>query len=234
MMPCSYSNDNKEKIAIRGFTLVELLVVLGLFSGIITLAMGALFSSQSLNVRLQETQAAMDNVNLSMEDITRDIRYGSNFYATTTIVDPGVFTPSKNRSCILTPSPGSGGGGAGGCTVLYFKPHEGQNSLDRVAYYIDSNGTLFKKEIPYNSPYDATKVKTYQVTSNDVVIKSLVFFVQGAGESQDATNNDDGVLDYAQPLITVTVTGVAKPRKATSSPGKFTIESTVSPRGIDK
>ena len=76
---------HRAAISFGGFSLVEILVVLGLFSSIATLALGSLFNAQSLNGRLQETQAILDNINLSMQTITRDIRFGSEFYATTSV-----------------------------------------------------------------------------------------------------------------------------------------------------
>lgn len=200
---------------VKAFTLVELLVVLGLFSFIMTIASGALFSAQSVNVRLQETQAVLDNMNLSMEVMTRDIRYGSDFYATSSLT---LVTPSKRRSCDYQMD---------GCKVIYFKPTGAQNDLDRAVYYID-NGILFKKNIPFGSASS-----TYQITAGDVSIKSLIFFVKGA-ESSVPADNEDGVADYDQPLITVTVYGVTKPTKLTATSTKFTLQTSISPRELDK
>lgn len=208
---------------IRGFTLVEMLVVLGLFSTIMTIASGALFSAQSVNVKLQETQSILDNMNLSVEVMTRDIRYGSDFYATTTTLGPA---PSRRKSCTYA---------VFGCNVLYFKPADAVNDLDRVVYYLDS-GILYKKEIPSG----IGSAKIYQITAGDINVKSLIFFVKGAEASPDivgpgnATSNEDTlVVDYEQPLITLTLFGITRQtRMATTT--KFTIESSISPREIDK
>lgn len=199
----------------KAFTLVELLVVLGLFSFIMTIASGALFSAQAVNVRLQQTQAILDNMNLSMEVITRDIRYGSDFYATSSIVTT---LPVKRRSCNYE---------SNGCKVLYFKPSGASNDLDRVAYYIDS-GVMYKKESMFGVPE-----KTYQITASDVIIKSLIFFVKGAGSSV-AADNEDGSIDYDQPLITITIYGATKPTKSAATTTKFTIQTSISPRELDK
>ena len=63
----------------KAFTLVEMLVVVGLFSSIATLSLGALFNAQTINGNLQKTQAILDNINLSIQTMTRDIRFGSDF-----------------------------------------------------------------------------------------------------------------------------------------------------------
>lgn len=82
---------------IKGFTLVEMLVVLGLFSFIMTLATGVLYTTQAINVKLQETQSVLDNVSVSLEIVSRDIRYGSHFHCSTTLHD-STFLERKNCS----------------------------------------------------------------------------------------------------------------------------------------
>ncbi len=87
-----YLNKNK----ISGFTLVEMIVVLGLFSFLMTLATGVIYSTHAIGIKLQETQTILDNVNLSMDTMSRDIRYGSNFYCSNTLV---VASSSLRKSC---------------------------------------------------------------------------------------------------------------------------------------
>ena len=72
----------KSKKSLKGFTLIELMVVIALFSTIMTVAIGALFSAQAVNVKLQQTQIVIDGINLAIEEMVRDIRYGSQFYCT--------------------------------------------------------------------------------------------------------------------------------------------------------
>ena len=81
-MPISMKNFFKipQSPQIKAFSLVEILVVLGLFSSIATLSLGALFNAQAINAHLQATQAILDNINLSSQTITRDIRFGSLFH----------------------------------------------------------------------------------------------------------------------------------------------------------
>jgi prepilin-type N-terminal cleavage/methylation domain-containing protein len=205
--------------SLRGFTLIELLVVLGLFSSIMTIATGALYTTQAVNTKLQETQSILDNVNLSMEIMSRDIRYGSEFHCNS--VMPPTTPPPLRHSCEYS-SVASG-------TVLFFKSANALSSDDRVVYYLE-NGVIFKKEIPtVGSPV------TYQITSNDVTIKSLSFYVTGAYSSiGDPLLDAGGHRDYDQPLITMTILGVTKPVKSSLVPVSFTVETSISSRGQDK
>lgn len=201
---------------VKGFTLIELMVSMAIFTSVAVIAVGALFSAQAINERLEQTQNILDGVNLSTEMIVRDVRYGSIFYCTTGSAVPEP-VPSTRLDCEY-PDGGS---------VLVFRPNLGlsgttDQSQDRVAYYL-SNNVLYKNEYPYGAAS-----RTYQITSNDVRINSLAFYVKGAASSLDASP------DYNQPVITLVLAGVTVPQKASQLPVSFTIETTASSRTLDR
>lgn len=200
----------------KGFTLVELLVVLGLFSGIATLSLGALFNAQSVNARLQETQAILDNINLSSQTITRDIRFGSDFYCTQSLPAPAL-VPTVRKNCVFGTTPGS---------VLIFRASDAENELDRVAYYV-ANGVLYKNIYQY-----LATTTVLQMTSDDVNVSSVTFNVSGA-QTSTGVNDELNAIDYQQPLIRILISGVTRPAKASTPPASFDMETSVSPREID-
>lgn len=204
-----------------GYSLVEILVVLGLFSSIATLTLGALLNAQTVNARLQETQAILDNINLSVQTVTRDIRFGSNFHCEqTTPVGPvsGIPTvPTTRNNC----PPGGPKG-----TVLIFRPSDATNDLDRVAYYV-SNGILFRDVYPY---LGTTTI--LQMTSDDVYISSLTFYVDGANSST-GYNDYLNQTDYKQPIVTLFLSGLTRPAKVSTPPATFNIQTAISAREID-
>lgn len=209
---------NTSSSTLRGFTLVELLVVMALFISVMTIAMGALFSAQVVNTRLEQTQAVLDGMNLATEVIVRDIRYGSNFYCDTTIPQP---MTALRKGCLYP----------GGGTVLIFRPQISlagttNQRLDRVAYYL-SNGMLYKDEYPYG----ASK-RSYQITSSDVNVSRLAFYGNGL---QTTTGNSDyaGASDFNQPLITMVISGVTVPTKKTIQPVSFSVQTSGSSRALD-
>lgn len=63
----------------RGFTLLEMIVSLGIFSLVAVIAVGSLVRITGLNRRAQSLQSAMDNVSFALESMTRDMRYGSSY-----------------------------------------------------------------------------------------------------------------------------------------------------------
>jgi prepilin-type N-terminal cleavage/methylation domain-containing protein len=66
----------------RGFTLLEMIVSLGIFSLVAVIAVGSLVRITGLNRRAQSLQSAMDNVSFALESMTRNMRYGSGFQCT--------------------------------------------------------------------------------------------------------------------------------------------------------
>jgi len=203
-----------------GFSLVEILVVLGLFSSIATLSLGALLNAQTVNTRLQETQSILDNVNLSSQTIVREIRFGSEFYCGKILPSLLSDIPTTRNNC----SYGSTGG-----TVLIFKPTDALNDLDRVAYYATS-GILYKSQYVNNGINSTSTV--LQMTSDDVNVKSLMFYVDGA-QSSDGSNDENGAIDYKQPLITLLLSGATRPSGKSASPAFFDLQTAVSSREID-
>jgi prepilin-type N-terminal cleavage/methylation domain-containing protein len=200
--------------SIQGMTLVEIIVVLGLFSSIATIALGVLFNVQSLNARLQKTQAILDNANLSVQTITRDIRYGTDFYCGATIATG---TPLVRKNCTRQ---------TGGGAVVFFKPTNATHENDRVAYFL-SEGVLYKEERLFG-----VATTTLQMTSPDVFIETLMFYVDGANTS-DGTLDEGGAFDYKQPLISLFISGKTNAVSAKEEPVTFNIQTHVSPRTPD-
>jgi len=62
-----------------GFTLIELMVALSIFTIIILIAMGSVLVSTSISNKVQGLRTAMDNINFAMESMTRSIRMGDNY-----------------------------------------------------------------------------------------------------------------------------------------------------------
>ncbi len=216
---------------LRGFTLVEMLVVLGLFSFIMTLATSVLYSTQAINVKLQETQSVLDNVNVSLETMVRDIRYGSNFHCMDTLPDMTTdVTYLARRNCNYQ-NEGEGHGGK----VLFLKPIDAVDKDDRIVYFATTTATgmiIQKNEYYFNKPPES-----FQITADDVKIKALYFYVVGASSTvpeKDGFGDDIvGSEDYVQPLITITASGETIPVKEDSTSTPFVIQTSVSSRVLD-
>jgi prepilin-type N-terminal cleavage/methylation domain-containing protein len=63
-----------------GFTLVEMIVAVGLFAVIAMFSMGAVVSIYDANRRSESTKTVVDNLNLSLEDMVRSVRFGHTYH----------------------------------------------------------------------------------------------------------------------------------------------------------
>jgi len=63
----------------HGFTLIEIMVSLAIFSIVVVVATGALLSTIDATKKAQATQTVLTNLNLALEGMTREIRVGSNY-----------------------------------------------------------------------------------------------------------------------------------------------------------
>lgn len=69
---------NKLKIGIlrRGFTLIEMLVAIGIFAVVMTMAMAAFLNVTDLQAKTESFRKVNDNLNFAMEAMMREIREG--------------------------------------------------------------------------------------------------------------------------------------------------------------
>ena len=63
-----------------GFTLVEIIVSLGIFAIVATVALGALVKIVSANKKAQTIQATVTNLNYALDAMSREMRVGKNYY----------------------------------------------------------------------------------------------------------------------------------------------------------
>jgi len=64
----------------RGFTLVELLIAVSLFVVVTIISIGAVLSIFDANKRAQFSKTVVDNLNFSIENMARTVRFGSYYY----------------------------------------------------------------------------------------------------------------------------------------------------------
>jgi prepilin-type N-terminal cleavage/methylation domain-containing protein len=191
----------------RGFTIVEMMVALALFTVVMTIATGAFLSLIGGSGKLQGEATVMTSLNFVMDSMTREIRTGTHYYckadAELTLND---LTSTQNCT--------------NGVDTLSFL-ESGASLSDgstsgRITYYVDSTSGTKKlmRQIGYSG------VNTPQsMLSSDVTLKSLQFFVSGTGLS-----------DARQPTVTV----IIEAQDPNESNGKvYTLETTVTQRELD-
>ena len=186
----------------KGFTLIEMLVAIFVFTAIMTIATGAIFSVVAANKTSQALKSVLDNLSGALDSMSRNIRYGDNYICG----DPGVDF-DHGRSC---PE------GSGGDTEFAFTDKDG----DHVIYVynpaiISQTGTnpgIFRC---LDSVGDNTCTR---LTAAEVNISDMHFYVQGANSNE-----------LRQPQLLITISGSAQ---AGPNPAKFNIETMIDQRNL--
>jgi len=81
----------------NGFTIIETMISVALFLIIIMAGMGALLNASSIHTKSQDQRSIMDNLSFIMEDMSRNIRVGSDYHC----IDDGNVTAVNSHSCTI-------------------------------------------------------------------------------------------------------------------------------------
>lgn len=143
----------------RGFTLVELIVSVGLFAIVMLVSVGALLALTGANRKAQALQSVMNNLNIALDGMVRSIRMGSNYHC-----GAGAFIGSGN----LDDCPN-------GNTVFVFKPFDG--TPNQWGYLFDTDGSYCGQNRICKTVDGGTQYVA--LTSPEVTIDSMKFYVLG-------------------------------------------------------
>jgi prepilin-type N-terminal cleavage/methylation domain-containing protein len=208
-----------------GFTLIEMIVSLALFSVVVTIAVGALLVLIASNLQLQKEQSVMTNLSFALDSMTREIRTGTNYYCHTRNnsnagpPNQRIFSDGQNllssivRDCVNGKSPS---------THRYHGVAfvEGGQSVTGVAdtkivYFYDADAqSLFRRVSGEDSQ---------SIVSSGIVITDAEFFVTGSSEPLDGSNT-------SQPTVTIYI----EAQDSDDPTGKtYQIQTTVTQRTLD-
>jgi len=137
----------------EGFTLVEIMVALSLFLVVMTVAMGAVLSIFDANRHTQAESIVMNNLNLALEGLSRELRFGTAYHC----ADAGsLLSLTTPQNC---PS---------GNTLISFLSSDGQQMVYRFS------GTALERSSDGGSSFVA-------VTAPEIVLENVKFYVFGTG-----------------------------------------------------
>jgi len=197
----------------KGFTLIEMIVSLALFSIVVTTAVGALLALINANQQLQNQQGVMTNLSLALDSMTRELRTGFNYYCFDTSTDPGgagfdqAGLGASTADCsIARPS---------GVRYRGVSFYEGGSVTPdaRIMYYYDSVNDVVMRRF-MNDPPQA-------VISSALRIVDFDFRVTGSTKLSG--------LDLVQPTVTISLVAqeVADPSR------EYRLQTTVTQRILD-
>lgn len=172
----------------RGFSLVEMIVSLGIFTIVLFIATSAFLAVVNADRKSRATRIAMDNLNLALEDMSRRIKTGSSYNCGNTMNPTDNCATGDNIFRFIDQE---------NDTVIYklgSGPTECFNSL-----YKETQGCILRT-IPYESP------SFMLATSPEIDITKLRFFVSGSSP-----------LDSIQPVVVAMIEGTlgVDPKKTT-------------------
>jgi prepilin-type N-terminal cleavage/methylation domain-containing protein len=145
----------------RGFTLVEIMVALAIFGLVVTMALSSLFTLSESNRKAQVSRQALDNVDLILDDMIREARFGKNFHC-------DVMTGSLDK-----PLDCASGASSFALTRL--------DTNDIVVYrtLVVNGKTVITKHVIHNGISDPSQI----ITADGIDIALLKFYVKGSKEN---------------------------------------------------
>lgn len=198
----------KAKVSLRsnrGFSLIELLVSMALFIVVITMGIGALLVLINANLKAQNNNDAVSNIQFALDSMAREIRTGEAYYCTNgnETVGDNTVRADCNKGTYLSIIEGG-------------KSITNDASNRRIAYRFNSGAGSIERKIGSGS--------WVRLTSPTVDITSMHFNVAG-------TAAKEGVNNLAQPNVTIYISGEVVGVADTSS--EFTLQTTVTKRLLD-
>ncbi len=169
----------------KGFTLIELMVSVAIFSMVMVVALGALLSISAQERKAETLKTVMTNLDFALDSMSRSIRTGLNYQCNPSLPIAGVPT--------ATDCPG-------GSYIIAFQAVAGSlpsclpNANCIVVYCrgtgstCSSSGTTVLRSIN-NGPF-------YPITTTEIQIANLMFYVKGAPRSEGF-----------QPKVTISMNG---------------------------
>lgn len=187
----------------KGFTLIELMVSISVFIVIMVISMGSVLSVIDANRKSQSLRSVMDNLNLSLESMTRSIRFGTSYHCDA-FADVNVL----NTNGFLYPRDCSGG-----ASSIAFVSQVGTQVIYKLV-----DGRIIRK---VGSGPD------YYMTGSDVTITNLTFIVLGS------RYYNNGATTEEQPKVIIIIGGYVGNNNKPDSRSAFSIQTTVSQRLFD-
>ncbi len=187
----------------KGFTLVEMIVSIGLFTVVLFIATGAFLTVVNADRKSRATRIAMDNLNLTIEDMQRRIRTGSSYYCGAPGSTDGEYSGVKD------------------CTNPTSKfSFTEQDTCFRTTYSLSDN-IITRKTGPTSSSCTNQATQSIEVTAPEIIINTLKFMVKGSG-----------TIDQIQPYVIILIEGIVGPIGNPTS-ATFKVQTTVTQRNYD-
>lgn len=147
--------------ASRGFTLVEMIVSIGLFALVMLVATAAYFNLIALDRRARATNQIVNNLSFAVDSMVRGIRTGTGF------------------QCLNGAPDAYGNSTSGGCTQFTYTDTNLPLGNNIVTYYL-SGHQILRTQGAVSSVVGGTAL-----TDPSITVTTFTFYVRGAGSGND-------------------------------------------------
>ncbi len=221
--------NSSNKYLQSGFSLVEMIVSLAVFSIVATVSVGALLVLISSNIQLQNEQSVMTNLSFALDSMAREIRTGTDYFCSSqnvvtagppddrifqdgAVLDPDVRNDCPDGNDNNNPRPYHG--------ISFLEGGQSiTNAVDtRIVYYFDANQGKIMRRI---SAQDAKPI-----TSSGIYIINAEFYVTGS----EPLSTPPGDTEQDQSSVTVYIEAKEKDDPTAKT---YKIQTTIVQRALD-
>ena len=200
----------------KGFTLIEMLVSIAIFTIVMTMALGALLALSVADRKAETLKSGIDNLTFALDSMSRAVRTGSNYDCGNQASTAPTDCPNgANYLTFLAACP-SGTVCAGGGLQTYYQLDVAQDGTSQCGQTILPFGCIERS-------FTGIAGSWIPITSPDLIIQNtgFLFHVKGAPSG-----------DSIQPKVTITASSTV-PVTPTQRTGVF-MQTTVTQRIYDQ
>ena len=195
----------KQRKFTGGFTLIEVLVSVSIFSIVMLVSTGAVFSIVEANKKAHTLKSVMTNLNFALESMSRTIRVGTTYHCGTSGSINGTQDCPQGETYFAFEK--SGGDWASSADQVVYC----LGIADGGAPYCSASGTAILRSTDGGSAFIA-------ITASEVVIEKLMFYAVGSAPGPDTV----------QPKVIMPVQGHADIPARTRT--DFNLQTTIAQR----
>ena len=196
-----------------GFSLIEVLVSLSLFTIVVTISVGSMVVLLDGNAKAREKKELLTQLSFMLDTMTRDIRTGYNYRCTNS---------SSNSDLRLDNNLVDGLDCLSGGSALAFTESGGSLTTElgadtaRVAYRLDTDLNRIERGV-----WNSGSIDWAPVTPVEINIEQLTFYVTDTARG----------TDYKPPAVTIVIAGNLP--SDVGDDNEFAIQTTVVQRLLD-
>ena len=207
-----------------GFTLIEMIVSLALFSVVVTVAVGALLMLVGTNEDLQGEQSVMTNLSFVLDSMTREIRTGTRYYCLSSD-NFNTFIPGGSLEGLDENTRDCENGSNNSVRFHGVAFIEAGNSItgasaSRIMYFYDRTQQQLYRQVGNSAPQS--------IVSTGLAIIDANMFVTGS----EAVNIADTTPNTTQPTVTIHIEAIDL-LDTGPDPKSYFVQTTVTQRALD-